>query len=266
MGFYYSRQQDPLIALIHDPELHARQRLSRLLREIAPEFTGIAEAANDAEALTKIERFRPDLLFLGYPVSPKMQKELVNGFAKNIPKVILCKDPSRARNQIEKFGGYFLIKPVDAQHLRDLLDALNGQETEHYDHGNGKSNGAAHNNGRHSYLNRLVVRRQSQFRLLPVERVIWFGTEFRLVYAYTDKRRYPIDLGLEQLEQRLDPNLFVRVHRSAIVNIHRILEIVPTNGGRCKILLDDPQRRVLPLSASRAKILKEILNDKVGQR
>ncbi|MDQ7053299.1 MAG: LytTR family DNA-binding domain-containing protein, partial [candidate division KSB1 bacterium] len=114
------------------------------------------------------------------------------------------------------------------------------------------------------YLNRLVVRRQSQFRLLPVQKVLWFGTEYRLVYAYTEKRRYPIDLGLEQLEQRLDPTLFVRVHRSAIVNVSRIQEIIPTSGGRCKILLDDPQQRILPLSASRARMLKDLVKAKVS--
>lgn len=264
MGYYYSKPQDPLIALIVDPELHARQRLSRLLRELAPEFTGIAEASNDTEAITKIERFTPDLLFISYPVSARMQQELFSGYARNVPKVLLCKDPRKARTQIETFGGFYLTKPVDAQHLLDLLDALsrykNGEPGQMIHHDDG-SNG----NGR-SYLNRLVVRRQNQFRLLPVDRVVWFGTEFRLVYAYTDRRRYPIDLGLEQLEHRLDPNLFVRVHRSAIVNVNRIKEIIPTSGGRCKIMLDDHQERILPLSASRAKEVKHLLRDKIVQR
>ncbi len=267
MGFYYSTPQDPLIALIIDRELHARQRLSRLLREIAPEFTGIAEASNDDEAIIKIERFTPNLLFIGDPISRRLCNELHNGCANSIPKVVLCKDFHRSNESIEQFGGYFLIKPVDAQHLRDILDALNGFKNYLNKNKPAKKNGCNgvnHPVGGHSYLNRLVVRRQSQFRLLPVERVIWFGTEFRLVYAYTEKRRYPIDLGLEQLEHRLDPNHFVRIHRSAIVNVNRIQEIIPTSGGRCKILLDDPQNHILPLSASRAKFLKELVRDKIS--
>ncbi len=267
MAFYYSTPQDPLIAMIIDKEMHARQRLSRLLREIAPEFTGIAEAANDNEAVSKIERFTPDLIFVGYPATKRLLSEMDRGYAKGVPKVVLCKNVDRAQPMIDQLGGYFLRKPVDAQHLRDLLDSMNGFHANghgmhqvDYHQLNGSANGG-HNQG---YLNRLVVRRHSQFRLLPVQKVLWFGTEYRLVYAYTEKRRYPIDLGLEQLEQRLDPNLFVRVHRSAIVNVSRIQEIIPTGGGRCKILLDDPQQRILPLSASRARMLKDLVKDKVN--
>ncbi len=262
MAFYYSSPQDPLIAIIIDREVHARQRLSRLLREIAPEFTGIAEASEDNEALLKIERFTPDLIFVGHPASRRLMNEMERGFAKNVPKVVLCKSADRAWPMISQLGGHFLLKPVDAQHLRDLLDSFNSavapapeavQVDVHGCNGNG-----------HGYLNRLVVRRQRQFRLLPVNRVLWFGTEYRLVYAYTEKRRYPIDLGLEQLEQRLDPQHFARVHRSAIVNLDRILEIIPTGGGRCKILLDEPQQRILPLSASRAKVLKDLVRAKLS--
>lgn len=265
MGLYYSTPQDPLIALIVDREIHARQRLSRLLREIAPEFTGIVEATNEQEAFTKIERFTPNLLFLGSPLSPRLVEYMQSGPAAGVPKVILCKNLQKAQETIKTFGGYYLVKPVDAQHLRDLLDCLDGipgkpaKKSARKNGTNGHSNGASSN----GYLNRLVVRRQGQFRLLSVEKVVWFGTEFRLVYAYTERRRYPIDLGLEQLEHRLDPRTFVRVHRSAIVNLKRIKEIVPTSGGRSKILLNDPQERTLPLSASRAKPIKEIIRNRI---
>ncbi len=290
MGFYNSVPNDPLITLIIDSELHSRQRLSRLLREIAPEFTGIAEAQNDTEALSKIERFSPNLIFVAAPLSPYLKQALSNGIAAHIPKVTVCKNFEDANGCVEALGGYYLQKPVDAQHLRDLLDAIcaargtwhhlpnglhngleNGVVRSHANgDGNGYSNG--HSNGsnghvngngcRSGWLNRLVVRKQGRFKLLPVDKVIWFGTEFRLVYAYTEKRRYPIDLGLDQLEKRLDPTHFARVHRSAIVNASRIKEIVPTQGGRCKIILDDPQQRILPLSASRAKPIRALMEQR----
>ncbi|HHL73584.1 MAG TPA: hypothetical protein ENJ29_13845 [Bacteroidetes bacterium] len=281
MGFYNSVPNDPLITLIVDSELHSRQRLSRLLREIAPEFTGIAEAKNDAEALSKIERFSPNLIFVAAPVSPYLKQALTTGTAAHIPKVTVCKSFEEANGCVEAMGGYYLQKPVDAQHLRDLLDAICSARGSWHLVTNGVGNGLVHSNGNgfanghhngngHSngngcqstWLNRLVVRKQGRFKLLPVDKVIWFGTEFRLVYAYTEKRRYPIDLGLDQLEKRLDPSHFARVHRSAIVNASRIKEIVPTQGGRCKIILDDPQQRVLPLSASRAKPIKALMAER----
>lgn len=278
MNFYHSVSRDPLIALLIDEEVHSRQRLSRLLREIAPEFTGIAEANNDSEALTKIERFSPNLIFTTNQIGSTLQDVMLKGRANNTPKVVVCKDSSDAKKTIHDFGGLYLVKPVDAQHLRDVLDALgnlagggngklfktaklNGHHARQTN-GHKKTNGS-NGAGKPSYLNRLVVRRQGRFRLLPAEKVIWFGTEFRLVYAHTELRRYPIDLGLDQLEQRLDPSIFVRIHRSAIVNINRIKEIIPLSGGRSKVLLGEPEERTLPLSASRAKAIKEILSNKL---
>lgn len=277
MSFYHSVSRDPLIALLIDEEIHSRQRLSRLLREIAPEFTGIAEANNDSEALTKIERFSPNLIFTTCQIGTNLQEAMLNGRAHKTPKVIVCKDCGNDQSAIQQFGGLYLVKPVDAQHLRDVLDALgnlssdvngkasNGRKMNGFNgkltvtNGHNKTNGASNT----SHLNRLVVRRQGRFRLLLAEKVIWFGTEFRLVYAHTKIRRYPIDLGLDQLEQRLDPSLFVRIHRSAIVNINRIKEIIPISGGRSKVLLGEPEERTLPLSASRAKAIKEKLGDRL---
>lgn len=276
MSFYQSVSRDPLIALLVDDEIHARQRLSRLLREIAPEFTGIAEANDENEAIIKIERFSPNLIFTTPHMSPRLKKIMLHGFAARTPKVVVSKEDDQNLSLIQEFGGFYLIKPVDAQHLRDVLDALGNAIP-----GNGKmgvvsskaayrtngKNGNGHENGKGNchaaYLNRLVVRRQGRFRLLPVERVIWFGTEFRLVYAHTAIRRYPIDLGLDQLESRLDPSTFVRIHRSAIVNVNRIKEIIPLSGGRSKVLIAEPEERALPLSASRAKAIKQILHDKI---
>ncbi|MFQ5630118.1 MAG: LytR/AlgR family response regulator transcription factor, partial [bacterium] len=204
---------------------------------------------------------------------------MLNGRAHKTPKVIVCKDNTHDHDSIKQFGGLYLVKPVDAQHLRDVLDALgslssdgngkvmnspnlNGFNGKHAEmNGHNKTNGNGASNP--SHLNRLVVRRQGRFRLLPVEKVIWFGTEFRLVYAHTEIRRYPIDLGLDQLERRLDPSIFVRIHRSAIVNINRIKEIIPISGGRSKVLLGEPEERTLPLSASRAKAIKEKLGDRL---
>jgi two-component system LytT family response regulator len=276
MGFYNSAQNNPVIALIVDDELHSRQRLSRLLREVAPEITGIAEATNQDEAISKIERFSPNIIFVATPTNDKLSQQLMTGVAGTIPKISVCKDPQQTSEIITEFGGFYLEKPVDAQHLRDLLDALSNLR-KRIAMNNGVSRAveisademrkASESLPRNvqAYLNRLVVRRQGRFRLLPVEKVIWFGTEYRLVYAYTERRRYPIDLGLEQLEKRLDPELFVRIHRSAIVNTARIADVQPVAGGRSKIVLNDTDKRTLPLSASRARPIKDLLRNRDAQ-
>ncbi|KAA3619639.1 MAG: hypothetical protein DWQ05_02635 [Calditrichaeota bacterium] len=265
---------NPSTALIVDDELHSRQRLSRLLREIAPEINRITETSNAADAITKIKSTNPAVIFVSCPTHNKLSHVLTNGVAGDIPKISICKDYTGTKDIISALGGYYLKKPVDAQNLRDLLDALSAFRKKYAE----IQRRGVHNfnsikpqfnlkvgntkyvkNQIQAYLYRLVVKRQGRFRLLPVEKVLWFGTEFRLVYAYTEKRRYPIDLGLEELERRLNPELFVRVHRSTIVNKRRIEDIVPVDGGRNKVLLNEPHKRLLPLSVSRTQPIRNII-------
>ena len=261
-------------ALIVDDELYSRQRLSRLLREIAPEITQISETSNTFEAIEKIENNHPSVIFVSCPTPPRLSDVLTKGAAENIPKISICRDYNTTKEYVGSLGGYYLKKPVDAQYLRDVLDAFSAFRKKYSEQQKPGLKQLRHrvlkfspqipdiNNGTQNiqaYLYRLVVKRQGRFRLLPVEKVLWFGTEYRLVYAFTEKRRYPIDMALEELERRLNPDLFVRVHRSTIVNKNRIQDIVAVDGGRNKVLLDEPNKRLLPLSVSRTEPIRNII-------
>ncbi len=64
---------------------------------------------------------------------------------------------------------------------------------------------------------------------------------------------------MAELEGRLDPQVFFRSHRSSIVNLNHVKEIVPWFGGKYKIVVDDDAKSELVLSRARAKGLREIL-------
>jgi DNA-binding LytR/AlgR family response regulator len=89
--------------------------------------------------------------------------------------------------------------------------------------------------------------------------VLWFGVEYRLVYAHTDERAYMTNYTLRELEERLDPALFFRAHKSSLVNLKQVKEIVPWFGGRFKLVMRDQAASEVALSRAQARALRALL-------
>ena len=85
------------------------------------------------------------------------------------------------------------------------------------------------------------------------------GVEDELVFVHTHAEKYMVNATMAELESRLNPQLFFRSHRSSIVNLNHIKEIVPWFGGKYKIIVGDEQKSELVLSRARAKGLRDIL-------
>ncbi len=76
---------------------------------------------------------------------------------------------------------------------------------------------------------------------------------------HTDSEKYMMNVTMAELESRLDPCVFFRTHRSSIVNLNHVKEIVPWFSGKYKVVVDDEKKSELVLSRARAKGLREIL-------
>jgi DNA-binding LytR/AlgR family response regulator len=76
------------------------------------------------------------------------------------------------------------------------------------------------------------------------------------VFAATENDRHYVNFTLDQLEQRLDPKRFARVHRSAIVNLDRAAALRPGFAGTYRLQLRDPARTQVPVSRARARTLR----------
>jgi len=82
------------------------------------------------------------------------------------------------------------------------------------------------------------------------------GVEYRLVYAHTQERGFMTNYTLRELEERLDPEIFFRAHKSSLVNLRHVREIVPWFGGRFKLLMRDPANSEVVLSRAQARALR----------
>ena len=94
------------------------------------------------------------------------------------------------------------------------------------------------------------------WQISPVTDVLWFGVEYRLVYAHTAERAYMTNFTLRELEERLDPELFFRAHKASLVNMRQVKEIVPWFGGRYKLVMRDQAGSEVPVSRAQARTLR----------
>jgi len=110
------------------------------------------------------------------------------------------------------------------------------------------------------YLTQLPVHRGRQILVLPVGQILWFEVEYRLVYAHVDGARYMTNFTLKELEERLDPEVFFRAHKSRLVNLRHVRAIDPWFGGRYKLVMRDEAGSEVELSRAQGRELRSRMN------
>ncbi len=221
--------------LIVDDERPARNRLRRLL-----ENSGNVEIAGEANtglaALEMIEREKPDIVFLDVQMPPPNGFEVVRELrTPNVPLVIFATSYDQyALRAFEVSAVDYLLKPVEADRLdkalekaRTLLAARQGPRTTLE---NLEKLASALAQPR-TFLERVVGRRGTRLHVLPLRQVHGFVAEDELVFALIGDGRMLVNYTLRDLEAKLDPEKFARVHKQTIVNLSSIAEIEPLASG-----------------------------------
>jgi len=211
-------------ALIVDDEPLARKSIRLLLErdgevEVAGECSGV-----DAAAL--IARTRPDIMFLD------VQMPEVDGFdllqqvgVDAVPVVVFVTAyDDYAVRAFEVHGLDYLLKPFDDARFAQAL----ARAKEHV-RGRGGS----------PYAQRFLVRLREKFVVVNAADIDWIEAADYYVTLHAGGKGHLLRETMSALEKRLDPARFVRVHRSAIVNIDRVREIHPLFRGDCTLLLAD---------------------------
>lgn len=218
--------------LIVDDEPLARKGV-RLLVERDPELT-VAGECSGVDAVEAIAREKPDILFLD------IQMPEVGGFdvleragANSVPAIVFVTAYDQyALRAFEVQALDYLLKPFDdARFYAALLRAK--------ERARAKS----------GYVRRFLVRTRGKVLLVNVEEIDWIEAADYYVSLHARGRSHLLRETMQELESKLDPVRFVRVHRSAIVNIDRVKELHPLFRGDSVLLLQDGTQ--LRLSRSR---------------
>lgn len=230
------------VVVVDDEEL-ARRRIAQLLAN-EPDMTIVAECSDGQEAIETVERLRPGLLFLD------VQMPGIDGFGvlagltvEPLPEaVFVTAYDQHAIRAFEVNALDYLLKPIDVDRFRMALDRVR-EELQRPRRtppesrltalptpiGDNAAN-VVQPAGGSPFVSRFLVRTGTKtvvVRASDVDRVEADGNYVRL---HVEARSYLLRETMNRLEQSLDPSVFVRIHRSAMVNMSRVREVEPHLG------------------------------------
>jgi two-component system LytT family response regulator len=231
---------------VADQESLWRRRIRRYLSlEPGCELVGECDTAPEAE--TVLATLRPDILFLGGQTAGNPEW-LGRG---PLPVVILTSDHREAA------AAFYLAKPFNILQFREMLERAKGRLvrdrlTELYED----------MSRRRSFPDRIAVRDRGRVVFVKVAEIDWIQAADNYVCLHCGRVTHTIRETMRDLESRLDPARFPRVHRSAIVNVDRIRELQPWFRGEYRILLLDGTELILSKS-HRAKLESLLLGTRI---
>ena len=228
--------------LIVDDEAHARARIRHALKD-EPDFALVGECANGREALETIRRDKPDLVFLdiqmprltGFDVCAQLSEAGVP-----LPFIIFCTAYDQyALKAFEVHAIDYLLKPFDRERFKQALSHARAQLT--------RAQPAPADQHLAELLNalqagakqadRLVFKQDGRVILVRSNAIDWLESDGNYVRIHCGSESHYVRETLAGLEAQLPPDKFMRVSRSAVVNLDRIKEFQPLFYGDYAVIL-----------------------------
>ena len=255
---------DTMTAVVVDDEQLAREELCYLLQQVGG-VDIVGQAANGVEAMSEIDRATPDVVFLDVQMPGLTGLEVARRLAEDGHEPALIFVTAYDRRAVEAFevnAVDYLLKPVEPARLEQALARARRR----------LAGGAGPPLG--DQLERLVrlmaeqKDRRSQIAIRIGERFVLVQAE-DIIHASLVDDSITIVTGqasgtsnyrtLDELQARLDPETFWRVHRSHLVNINKIKEIVPWFSRNYILRMRDPKATEIPVSRTQTKRLRDYL-------
>lgn len=252
-----------MTALIIDDEQLARDELAYLLQAY-PEIEVVGQAANGIEALELIDEHEPDLVFLdvqmpGLDGLTVARKVIAKG--GKLPHFIFATAFDQyAVEAFEIEAADYLLKPIEEKRLAKSLERARklvespAPETDQMEKLLERLE-----QSRSQKPSKVLIRSNNRMFLVDAQEVIYATIDDGLITVVST---YVEGLSnyrtIEELQTHLDPNAFWRAHRSYLVNIHRIKEVVPWFKSTYQLRMSDKAQTEIPVSRAQTKRLREL--------
>jgi two-component system, LytTR family, response regulator len=247
-----------LRAYVVDDERLAVERLVRLLN--ATGRVTIAGSATDPVAALSFLRDHPvDLLLLDIQMPGLTGFELLEQLDRDVPVVFTTAYDRYAIAAFAVNSVDYLLKPIEPARLEQSLDKLMRLRGEPRTDVRALARELAAQLKPGAKLERVASKVGERTTLLEAARVTHFFSKDKLTFAASNGHDHVVDLTLGDLEARLDPRRFVRIHRATIVNLGFVQELYPAVDGGMLVRLKDERRSELTVARDRVRELKERL-------
>jgi two-component system, LytTR family, response regulator len=250
-------------AWVLDDEPLAVRRLARLLEE-----TGRVEIAGSSSDPEETLRLFPqagvESIFLDIEM-PGMNGfeflERLGNLLERKPSVVFTTAYAHyAVRAFEVDGAAYLLKPISPEALSRALDRVEKRSLDAAQYETMlRALRVALAGSRHDYPTRIASKLGDRVQFIELDRITHFFVEGKLTWAAASGKKYVVDDSIVELEAKLDPAKFHRIHRSFLVNLGRVDEVVSWFGGRMVARMNDPEHTELPVARDRVRTLKQRL-------
>ena len=259
-----------LRAVLVDDEQLARDELGYLLGQVGG-VEVIGQAGNGLEALTTIERLQPDLVFLDVQMPGltgfEVARRIVEDGRAGSQIIFVTAYDQHAIEAFEVNAVDYLLKPVDPNRLEVAVQRARRRVSSDL-----PLRGLPHVDpeqlekiiqlvtDRQSRRERLAIKVGERFLLVQADEIIYASMADDSITVVTPQHSGTSNYRtLDELQARLDPSVFWRVHRSHLVNINKIKEIVPWFSRNYILRMKDPKATEIPVSRTQTRRLREYL-------
>jgi two-component system, LytTR family, response regulator len=241
-----------------------------LARALVREYIGasadiqiLAECANGFEAVKAITEKKPDLVFLDVQM-PKLDGfEVLELIGRQVAVIFVTAFDEYAMRAFDEHAVDYLLKPFSLERFQKALERARQRLGQHASPEDPAKPAAADlaraARPPQQFLQRIVVKDGAKVHIIPVDQLDYAEAQDDYVSLHSQGKAYLKEQTISSLEAALDPQRFVRIHRSIIVNVERIAKIEPyAKDSRVAVLSDGSQ---IPVSRAGYERLRSLLGD-----
>jgi two-component system LytT family response regulator len=227
----------PIRTVIVDDEPPARTRLRSLLAD-DPEIEIVAECDDGSKAIAAIQQLKPALVFLDIEMPDGNGLEVLNSLHWLPATIFVTAHRDYAVSAFEACALDYLLKPFTRSRFATVLARAKQQIALNAQHEFLKEDAPPHAAAR-APADLLILRAAGKLVFVRTSELRWIQAEKDYARLHLRRGSHFIRETMANLQSRLDPFVFVRIHRSTIVNINEISEVTPLAGSDCNVLLRD---------------------------
>jgi two-component system LytT family response regulator len=248
----------PLRVYVVDDEPLAVKRLTRLLRQTR-RVEIVGSTIDPGEALRFLSHQSIDAVFLDIQMPNMTGFELLQKLPKDPAVVFTTAFDRFALDAFEVNSVDYLLKPIELDRLEKALTKLERLRGTPQGPAETEQLRALARELTRKFPERISSRIGERVVFVEISKVTHFYAKDKLTYAATPSKDYTVDLTISELEEKLDPAMFIRIHRATLLNVHYVEEVSSWFGGGMVVRLKDGKRTELQIARDRVREVKERL-------